>query len=40
MFSGAKIKITNKWYKYLGGTADTEEIKVSYMEEKVMNWIN
>ena len=40
VFSETKIKIANEGYKYLGGAVGPEEFKDTYMEEKVLEWIN
>ena len=40
IFSRTKIKITSEGHRYLGGRVGTDEFKDTYMEEKVMEWIN
>ena len=40
IFSGTKIRIINEGHRYLGGAVGIEKFKDTYMEEKVMEWIN
>ena len=39
VFSGTKIKMTNKEHRYFGGTVGTKEFKDTYTEQKVIEWI-